>query len=265
MVNKKNIFITFILFFLFVPGLFAQPKSGNREIKIPKINFVLLLDSIPKIPSSSEEAFSYIELDSANEFVRFDSTIEKLNVRIKLLTEQFSQNNFPKQRIMKNPQIPSGGPPQGGMGPPGSMDLPEGFSDIREDLDEVNSAMDKINVIKEKYKSDIRDLQEKANSDLHQTFENDYTAHLEIIDDFLLNASRLNLQCSMMIKENLKKIDDIEKKYDYGAKIKSMMFQSEFIELQVFQTEIVNYLFGITKEFIVLGGKFYNKKNRSLE
>jgi hypothetical protein len=272
MLRLKNLSVIFLLILFLSGKIYSQQKFDSREIIILKQDFAPILDSLVKPPSNCEEAWGLVTFDTLKNDFAFNTTLENQDNKIqKLLTDITTNINKTKLNKSQMPEIPSGGgPPQGGvppggMGPPGGMNMPEGVQEIREDMEEVNNAVDKINVLKEKFKNELTAMQYKVNENLHKTLETDYDSHINILNDFMKSALNMYNQYNPTFKESMKKIDGVIKKYDYGTKIKFDPLKKEFLELQLEQINILELLLNITKEFTLLGAKFYNEKQMSLK
>jgi hypothetical protein len=272
MFRLKNLPLILILIFFFAGNNYSQQNFSMPDIEILKLDFAPVLDSLIKPPANCAEARGLVWFDTLKRDFILDSALQKQDNRIKKLYTDITINlDKTKQDNSQMPQTPSGGGPSRGsfptgrQGPPGGMDNPGSFQEIREDMEDINEASDKINVLQEKFKNELNSMQGEVNENLHKTRENDYDAHINIMNDFMKSAlDKYNLY-GHTFKENMKRIDEVIKKYDYGEKVKFGPVKREFLELQLQQINTLKFLFNITKEFALLGAKFYYEKQMSME
>lgn len=249
--------------------IYSQPKFERTKITIIKEEFALILDSLIKPPLNCDEAWNLMTYDSLKNNFIYIPVLLKQDERIQKLSQEIINNlNKNKPDI---PQVPSGnGPPQGGlppgeMGPPGGMNFPDESQEIIEDMEYIIKSMDKISVLQEKFKNQLTALQFKVNEKLHKTLENDYDEHINIINDFMKSVLTMYEQYYPVFKENMKKIDEVVKKYDYGSKIKFPPLKNDIINVQSVQVDNLIFLLNITKEIASAGAKFYNEKQMSMK
>ncbi len=276
-INFKNKFVMNILtrtltsvslILILSHNIYSQQKFEPPKITIINQEFTPLLDSLIKPPSGCDEAWALVVPDSSNTDFVFNSLLESQDSRIQKLLGELNTDLNKTQ--LNREQVPSGnGPPQsgmprGGIGPPGGMDIPLGFGDVHDDIEEVNKSVDEINVTTEKFKNELTAMQSKINEKLHKTHENDYDGHIAILNDFMKSALSIYEQYGPVFRRNMKNIDDLIKKYDYGTKVKMGMVKIEFVKLQMEEVNTLKFLLNITKEFTTVGAKFYNEKQKNL-
>lgn len=264
MIKYKAVSFLIILSLLVSFRINSQPKFTKTKISIIKQDFVPILDSLIKPPINCEEAWKFVIYDSSK--INFVLTIDLLiqDKRIQKLSEEI--NNGIIKSKPDNSQMPSGNSPAegsnppGGIGPPVGMNMPDVSQEIIEDMDDVNKAVDKNNILKEKFKNELTGMQVKLNERLHKTLENEYDEHINILNEFFKSSIELYEKYLPLFKANMKKIDDVIKKYDYGTRIKFPPLKKDILNLQSVQVDVLMFLFNITKEFVLTGARFYNEK-----
>ncbi|MEO8210132.1 MAG: hypothetical protein ABI840_06195 [bacterium] len=268
----KVIFSIFVLGISISNNIYSQPKFEKPNITVLRQEFAPLLDSLITPPANCEEAFGLVTFDTLKSDFVYNSLLENLDIRIQTMVDELTSSldklksenlQMPQNPIRNGP--PGGGNPPGGMGPPGEMKIPDDLQDIREDMEDVNNAADKITVIREKFKNELTLMQNKVNERLHKTLEADYDLRINIINDFMKSTLKLYNSYDPVFKENIMKIDEVIKKYDYASKPKMRRLKEEFLELQLEQAISLKLLLNITKEFAFIGAKFYHEKQKKSE
>ncbi|HMS34869.1 MAG TPA: hypothetical protein PKC91_12370 [Ignavibacteria bacterium] len=249
-------------------NLFSQPKQDF----ILKEVFVPFLDSLVLPPSNCDEAISLMVFDSSNMEYEYSQLLNDQDSRItKLFTDltiNLNLNKMDKSRTGQPPGgngptvgngPPAGNGPPGGMGPPsGNMgDIQDQFIKMKDDLEDANTAVDKITVEKENFKDELTQMQAEVNNKLHKTLETEDVRREQIINELLSAGSAKYKKSTLIFRTNMLVIDQIVKKYGYGAKVKILPLKSEILKLQMTEITILKFLLNVTKEFANIGTKFY--------
>ncbi len=260
---KNIIYFSVILLFCTTNQIFSQQK----EEMVIRQDFVPLLDSLIVPPADCREAKNLVVQDTTNNEYSLISTLDNQDKRIQALTDLI--NNYINGNKMNRAQdsySPTGNvPDQRGNIPHGDFRRNNGFDsgpefkDIREDMQDANVSMDRMVVIKEKFKNELTELQSSVNERLHKTLKTDYPSHVDIINDFMKSASGLYKQYHFEFRNNMKQIDDIIKRYDYGSKFRSYPLSTAILKFQLTEADDIRFLLNITKEFAFLGAKFYDE------
>ncbi len=238
--------------------------SQTKQELIIKRDFTPLLDSLIKPPSNTSEAWSLVMFDSVNNKFEFTSVLKEQDQMLQNMIGDINifLTKTKSSGSQKHPPQSMNGPPQGMT--PGGMQMPDEFKEIKEDLDDADIAADKMEVLKEKFKNDITSMQDLTNEKLHKTLETDYDAHVNIINDFMETVFKSYLKYNTSFMEYTRNLDDIIKKYDYGDKVKFNPLRSEILKLQLVQLNNLYFMLNITKEFTIIGARFYREKQENI-
>ena len=267
--SMKAARIFLIVFLIMISRIsFSQVK----DLAVIKESFIPLLDSLIPPPQDCKAAFDLMTNDSMGGELVYNSLLKGQSERVSQLYTDLTimENKFKSERSSKqrNPNgngppqggPPSGGPPPGGMGPPGGSDnMPAEMKDLQDDLSDANTALDRIKVTREKLKNELKKSVENTNVELHKTLQTDTEMHINIVNQLLESGSKKYDKTFRSIRENMLKIDDIIKKYDYGSKIKFSPIKAEIVKLQFEQISNIKFLLNVTKEFATIGSKFYKE------
>ncbi|MEO8664511.1 MAG: hypothetical protein ABI462_03355 [Ignavibacteria bacterium] len=258
--NIKLRFLIALILFLFTNNIYSQPRNGfilNRDL-------TPVLDSLVSPPGNCDEAWSLVIFDTLTNGFVVVNQVEDQNKKIQDNITEITSILDQKKTDTNNPP-PSAKPPSKGL-PPGNHDQhgrgngAEEFKDVWEDFQDANLAMINMTEIREQFKDEIKDMQSKVNEKLHNTLESDRKAHINIINKFMKFTEEQYEKHKLTLRENLKKVDAVVKKYDYGDAVKSSKIRSEILKMQLSQLESLKLLSNITKEFILIGSNFYREK-----
>jgi hypothetical protein len=263
------------LFILFLIMITRISFSQEKEPAIIKESFIPLLDSLIQPPQDCKAAFDLMTYDSIGGTLVYNNLLKEQSERInKLYTELTIMENKFKSERSSMPKIPngsgppsggppsggppSGGPPPGGMGPPGgNNNMPDEMKDLQEDMRDAVTDIDRITVTREKLKYELKRSTENTNAELHKTLQTDTEIHINIVNQLLVSVSKDYDKTFRSMRENMLKLDDIIKKYDYGSKIKFSPIKAEIVKLQFEQISNIKFLLNVTKELAAIGSKFY--------
>lgn len=255
-----NYIMTGMFVLMFSVGATAQKTRGE----FLKINFSGMIDSLIKPPSNCEEAWKLVDYDTLTnevvpiaEVIAQNEKITKIGMQIDSLLKK---NSIGRRHLPpRGDDIPQNSPPSGNNHP-NDENLPDNLGELFRDINEMNLSMDKLIVAREKLKSDISSIQKTASNEIRNTRVGEFDKRNEIINNFLDTVGMLYNNFESVVKENMPDIDEIIKKYDYGAKISATPMANDILKTQSSELEIIKFLFNVSKELINLGAKFYKEQ-----